>query len=523
MAAPVGGLNTISAAGGMPSSDCYVLYNMIAAEYGLRARLGYREWCTGLTGAADNQVRTILPFSGSIAANNKLFAATSSGIWGVTTSSDAPSLLIAFGTTTGNAGYGECCTFVSQADGGHFLIYCDEVNGMYVYTQSTDTWAKVAAGAGATEIAGTIDPANAVFPLQFKNRLWLVERNTGYAHYLSTANAIYGTSVRFQFGSQFRNGGYLVGLWSWTQDGGAGIDDKLVAISSGGDVVIYELTDPSTPSGTALKGVWDAGGMPAGRRVATRNGGDLLILSKLGLLPLSRLIVGSATQDGTQYESRKISSLFNQLMISKSETIGWSMHLHPEDNALLVTVPTYTGTATEQLAMSVPMKSWCRYRDLPIYSAGSWAGKLYFGTTDGKVCINDGYVDAQSRDGASFTDITWSLITAYQNGGNGRQKQIQMIRPTFLGDSGQPTYAAEARYRYSFSEVGAINGAAVGGNTWDSGTWDSSSWGGDYGATSRVTGAAGMGPEFAVALKGTSRSRTVLANIDLLVTQGGFL
>src|SRR5438093_4232898 len=75
--APLGGLNTIDPGYQMPDTDCPVLYNMIGAENGLRSRLGYKEWCTGV---GSSTVPTIMPFFGSSANGSKdrLFA-TSTG------------------------------------------------------------------------------------------------------------------------------------------------------------------------------------------------------------------------------------------------------------------------------------------------------------------------------------------------------------------------------------------------------------------------------------------------------------
>src|SRR5688500_4988106 len=153
--APMGGLNTIDAGGAMPPADCNLLYNLIAAEQGLRARTGYREWCTNLTGAADNQVRTTLAFKGSQknGTRDKLFACTSTGIWDVSDSSTAPTLLVTFSVQSGDAGYGIGC--VCATPGGRFLLYTDEENGLYVWSESTVTWTRVAVAVNAGWAAST--------------------------------------------------------------------------------------------------------------------------------------------------------------------------------------------------------------------------------------------------------------------------------------------------------------------------------------------------------------------------------
>src|SRR5437763_331286 len=77
--APVGGLNTIDPGFALPETDCPLLYNLIGAENGLRSRLGWKEWATGLGG----EVRSVIPFVGSDQAGStdRLFAATSAGLW----------------------------------------------------------------------------------------------------------------------------------------------------------------------------------------------------------------------------------------------------------------------------------------------------------------------------------------------------------------------------------------------------------------------------------------------------------
>lgn len=522
--APTGGLNTISPGSEMGALDCILIYNLIAAEYGLRSRLGSREWCTGLTGAIDNKVRTVMSFTGAAASgsDNKVFATTSTGIWDVTASSATPTQVLAFGTTTGDAGFGAASVFVTSA--GHFLLYCDEVNGYHVFTQSAGTWAAITMGGGGTQVSG-VDPATFCFVFAFKERLWFVPRNSASAWYLS-AGAVYGAATEFPMGRKFTAGGGIRGLWSWTYDGGAGLDDSMVAVSDGGDVLVWQLTDPASPTSTLLRGVWSLGGSPpAGRRIATTRGGDLLLLSRLGVLPLSKLVLGSGTEDRSVYATAKIANLFNQLMLSKSALKTWSMHIHPEENALVVTVPGYgNDNNTEQLVMSLSNRSWFRFRDLPWYSAQIHEGKVYFGSAAGKVYINDGYIDGVTlADPNAYTSIQYSMITAFRNLGNGRQKQVQVIRPTILSESASPTFEVHARYKFDQTEPSAVAEGVPGQGSWDVGVWDTAVWGGDYSPSQAVRGAAGMGTDVAIALRGTATSRTIFVGCDVGFSQGGFL
>jgi hypothetical protein len=631
---PMGGLNTVDSLVDMEQADAIRCYNLIGSEFGLRSRLGYSEWCTTLTGNSDNTVRTIIPYSGSAksGSNDKLFACTSTGIWGVTASSASPTQLVAFTTTTGSAGYGTHTVTVTSA--GRFLLYCDEENGYFVYTESTDTWTQVVAtattawtastafllgayvlsggntyrcttagttatstawatttpyvigntrtangnayictqagtssgagtgpsgtgtniidgscrwnyqsaaggptGTGTSPIAdGTaawtyvqatisgVSPGNLASVCIWKNRVWLVEKSTSKAWYLAV-NAIYGTATSFDFGTKFRAGGQLANLFNWSYDAGIGMETSLVGISTAGDVVIYQGTDPSSASTFSLKGVWYVGGVVSGRRIATDYGGDLLVLSLLGVLPLSKLIIGSAEEDGKIYATQKISNLFNSLASTYKTLNAWSIHVHPTDNALLITVPQADGSATVQLAMSFATRGWSQYRELPIVSGGTWNGQFFFGTADGRVCKNDGYLDNVNLAGTSYTPVAFSVMSAFKDVGKGRQVRVHMMTPRLQAQAGAPTVRATAKFDFDLNEPAPPTGTSTssGSALWDTAIWDSSRWGGDYTASQTISGATGLGKFLAIAVRGTAIGRTTLTGVDVYFDVGGIL
>jgi len=110
--APLGGLNTISQGTDMPATDLVLSYNVMSSELGLRSRLGWREWCTNLAG---EQVRTIIPYTGSTpdGSSNRLFACTRSGIWDCSASSASPSRVVTFAIQNDDSGWGASSVFVT--------------------------------------------------------------------------------------------------------------------------------------------------------------------------------------------------------------------------------------------------------------------------------------------------------------------------------------------------------------------------------------------------------------------------
>lgn len=592
--APIGGINTVAPGLAMPPGDCVYAYNLISAEYGLRSRLGYREHVTGMTGVLNNSVRSVVPFVASDPTDNELFATTESGIWECTTTTAAPSLSIAFPDTSGNAGWGVSTVCATPA--GRFCLYCDEVNGLFIWTQggawaagvtgTSAAWAANAAvtvgvqvthdsgkvyvcdtagvtaasggpsGTGTNIVDGTarwdyVGPvsANAIGPsladqnnglsldltdivavTVWKSRVWLVERNSSRAWYLDV-NAVYGTATSFDFGSKMRAGGPLIGLYNWSYDGGSGIDTRLVGVSTAGDVVIYGGTDPDSATTFGLVGCWSVGGVPAGRRIVNEYGGDVLIMSTIGVIPLSKLVVGQPVVEGArgQYETAKIGNLFNQLVSVFGSLLGWALHIHPVDNALLLLVPQGNDIATVQLAMSWSTQGWTQYRDLPMLSAGIYGGSLYFGTADGRLCVNEGYVDnVQLSDPDDWTGVEWSVLSAYSNMGNAAMKQVKMVRVNMASDGAEPQAVPTVMYGFDLTEPAPppfTPAALTGGSVWDAAIWDTSAWGGTFALIpyQQIYGGAGMGREVAIAIRGTAVARTVLVGFDVFFERGGLM
>lgn len=517
--APTGGLNTVSPGLSMPLTDCVQAYNLVAADTGLRTRLGYREFAVGLPGTveAGSAVRTVLPFTGSSVSSSRLFVATAKGVYDVT--GGAPVQQFVFASTTGLAGYGASLSFVTA--GGRFLVYTDEVNGMYVYTESTVSWAKVAQGSGGTQVSN-VDPSRLAHVSLFKGRLWFTERDTSTAWYLPPGQ-VYGTATAFPMGQVFREGGTLVGIWDWTYDGGAGLDDSLVAISTGGDVVIYQGTDPGSSSTFSQRGVWQMSRPPAGRRIASTYGGDLLLLSRRGLLPLSQLVLGG--ESDIKYTTEKVANLVTTLMADRGQEPYWGVVLQPEDNVLMVLTPKATTGADLQLVQAGASKGWFLYRFLPILSGAVWLGQFYFGTQNGRVCVHSGYADNVSlANPKTFSPVDWGFLGAFSNMGAARQKRVSLLRPLIVSDGTNPSYSCQARYDYDTTGITEQSFVTLpSASAWDSVLWDGFTWAGGNPPLQMTSGAVGMGTSVAVAIRGQSLGRTVVVGVDVCWQQGGFL
>lgn len=516
--APSKGVNAADNLSQMAPEDAIFSYNMVPQQYGLKVRTGYGAFATGV---GTNGGRTVMPFKGSASANDKLFIGAEDGIYEVSAGGAGPwAADIAFAAADSMSGYGQFAAMTTSA--GHFLMYCDETNGYYLYTETSATWAKVAMGGGAGQVSG-VDPATFVSCTVHQGRAWFVERGSASGWYLAPGS-ISGAATEFNFGTRFKRGGYLVNLFTWTIDGGEGVDDYLVAVSSSGDVVIFRGTDPSDATAWFQRGLWDIGRPPAGRRVGGSFGGELYLLSSYGIIPASKLISGVLIQDQSAYLTRRIAPLIKARMLAVSQTLGWEIVGIPGEQLLFVGVPEFSDGTLIQFAYSLNTIGWGLYRDFPYFTGNEWNGSFYFSPADSTIYIHEGELDNVSLDGSTYESISFSVLTSFQALSPSENfKRGQFVRPYFIG-GGTPGYEVKCAYDYELAEgIGFIPPATQVGTLWDVGVWDVAFWSGGTVVSMFPNGAGGMGTTVAIGLRGETTFSTTLIKFSLMADAGGLL
>ena len=513
---PPVGINQVDPLSQMDPRDAIFMYNLVSYRYGTKVRQGYKQWATTV---GPGGVKTVIPYNGSLTngTRDRLFSCGTDGIYDTSISVATPTVKLAFPGATTRSGQGIWCACTTI--GGFFTMYTDEEYGYYLYTEATDTWARVT----NVQVTG-VDPALLVFCMLFKERVWFIQRDTAYAWFLPTG-AIIGAATQFNFGNKFKHGGTLQALYTWTLDGGQGPDDYLVAISSTGEVIIYKGNDPTDATNFAVVGHWFIGNVPVGRRVAANSGGDLFMLSVSGLQPLSRVVQGGQTQIENIEISRKVSPAIRANLAISYTQIGWEVKIYPTQDEIIVASPQLTGYPNIQYVQSTNNQGWSIFQSMPIFTGEMWNGAFYFGGLDGNVYVIQGDTDNQPRTGASTgLSISSAVLGSFQDYGEpGQYHMGQFIRPVFLA-SAQPTYQVQIRYDYNISEVFTPGLAAPPtGVLWDVGIWDVDIWGSAVFEIESVRGASGIGRAMAVGLSMQTSVETTLIRYDIIGDTGGLL
>lgn len=526
---PIGGINARDAISLMPETDAVSLVNWIPDTYGLRCRRGYREWATGIPdGEPVNSLMSYIaadtPIPGELFTSNptsmpgKLFAATPEAIYDVTDSGDTPAALVAL-SGTDRAGMFSSAMVSNIV--GNILCAVSEDDGYYTFNGTA--WTKIAAGVGAGQMSG-VDPDDVAFVMLWKRRLWFVERTSTRAWYLPT-DSITGVAVEFDFGAEFRKGGFLAYLANWTIDAGEGVDDFLVAVSSNGEVVLYKGTDPSSASTFGKVGTFFVGQIPIGRRGAIQYGGDLVLISANGVYPMSFITRGGSgllQATGQEYSS-KIRSPLGEDLQNSFNIDGWAMALHPSERILLVSVPDYGGRRNRQYVMSTNQNQWTTFEDIPIFCFGESLSYMFAGTLDGRVLLlfKDFFDDVPlgSSAGLGIRTVVQPAFSFFKT--PALEKQFLMVRPTFLSVD-RPAYRVTMNINFESSQASpAPTPAQPEGAVWDVSEWDSAMWAGAPRSFKNWNTVGGVGFAGAINMTCTCTGSTVLAAVDYMFQSGG--
>lgn len=516
--APVGGLNVRDAINMMASTDAIELKNWVPQQYGVRCRKGYLEWATGMV----SEVKTIASYQPDRTATSsyKLFAFTDSNIYDITTSTSTPASVLVL---PGTDGYGRWTTTMMANSAGTFLLGCSHVGG-YKYYNGT-TWTTPTMGAGAGQVNG-VDPLNLCFVTTWKRRAWFIEKNTANVWY-APVDSITGTFTKFDLGPFMKHGGSLAFIATWTIDAGEGIDDFIVFGGENGDVLIYKGTDPASASTFSLQGAWYIGAMPLGRRNFEALGGDLLILSEMGLQPLSYVTRGgqSLLRAGSTDYLGKIQPRLAELVADLGDDLGWELTLYPKDNLLVIQKPTGGFATFEQYALYTNTNGWTLFDGMPMTCSHVANNDFYFGASTGKVYLGfSGFFDNVLLGASTGSGIAGLIRPAFSYFGSpGTNKGFLMCRPNFLATDRPSTLVnMVVDYKPYFPQGQPVVGEP-GGALWDTAKWDQDKWAGGLNLYQDWYSVGGNGYSGSVALDTVCVGDTFLASIDYIYEMGGAL
>ena len=512
--APIGGLNALDGLPAMPVQDAIIMRNFIAAPYGCTVRSGYKLVADGF----DGNVASLMPYAAAD-GSNKMFAVDNAFIYDATAGG---TMTIAEQVAPSTNPWWQHTSFANAA-GVHTLAFNGTDDGFW--WGPTGYTALVAGDGTTTGTWSGIDPKKLVHTVVHQKRVWAVEKNSNLGWYLPPEQ-VFGVAKSFDFGGCFGKGGFLQALATWTVDTGTGVDDKLLAISSKGEVAVYSGIDPNDPATWALQGVFNAGETFT-RRCWTKYGADCAILTQYGIVTMSSML-NDAESVSANTLSHKVQSLVSNLVAEGEYRAGWQIFNFPNQDLLMVNVPGLSISSNFQLAMNTITKGWSEFVG---FRAACWgrygssilfgsAGAVYLGLTGTRddVAMND-------VDGSTGVAIRAEVQQAFNYfGSQGQNKHFKMLRPSFVyGGNFSINVQANMDFDFGGSPPPAASAYAKYG-VWDEDKWDAGAvWGGGLLSAKQWVFVTGIGYAAAIRMQVETPFELTWVSTDWAMESGGIV
>jgi hypothetical protein len=435
----------------MKNTDAVELDNIFPNSSYCEMRGGYASHATGMTGNGKT-----LAIYNKLNGQNQMFCTTGDGTYNV--------------SSPGAVG----ASVAARTNGKHqWIMYGDGTSNWLIMVNGVDkplyydgtTWTAVD-GASTPALTGlTTTGIVSVFASKF--RLFFIDNNSLSFWYLA-AGAAGGALTEFDLSGVAQNGGYLMAGETWTVDAGDGPDDRVVFVTSEGEVIVYQGTNPSSATSWVLVGRYQIG-RPLGRRCMRKWSGDLVILTENGVFPMSAAIQSDAI-DYKLALSFKIEPTFTESARLFYSTFGWKTTLLPSRAALIVNVPLAEDGTHYQYVMNTLTKAWCRFKGWDGEDFAVFNRELYF-------CQGTAVYKAWTGNADNGSNIEFYGKSSFNYFGSpSQQKRFTMFRPV-LAVNGNLTFKTDIDVDFKNDPIiGTATYNVTSPSLWDSGIWDTAIW-----------------------------------------------
>jgi hypothetical protein len=231
---------------------------------------------------------------------------------------------------------------------------------------------------GFTGIASSALSQNWVY----KNRLFYVEKNSLNAWYLPV-DSITGLAQKLPLGGVFTLGGSLLFGATWSIESGNGLSELCVFFTTEGEVAVFTGADPASASTWSKTGVYRIG-KPRGPKALIRAGGDLVIATDIGFIPLSVATQRDIAALSPSAISYPIETGWNEAVAERISD-DWNCAVWPTKQMVIVAPPTGAGQQPQMLVANARTGAWCVFTGLDATCMVLFGDRFFFGSKGGVV------------------------------------------------------------------------------------------------------------------------------------------
>ena len=194
---------------------------------------------------------------------------------------------------------------------------------------------------------------------------------------IRTVDTFAGNFTKFPVGLVGTFGGNLIMISTLNIDGGEGVDDLLALIMSSGEVLIYSGSDPSA-SNFALVGTYRIAEPVNEKRAIAKLGGDVIVMTKEGYLPLSQVVRQDIVGNKAAAISEKIrGTAINQVKTTGSST-GWQIFVSPDGDKVYFNYPTGDRLIRLTSTFNPIIRAWCCLKTCRLMCGANMTATLFW-------------------------------------------------------------------------------------------------------------------------------------------------
>lgn len=451
---PIGGWVSAQNLAAARPNTCLRLENWFPTTTGIKLRSGSLKKATIASGAP---VMSLMAYIGGM--SRKLFGATTTSIFDITSVAD-PSIIPAAAVTGQTSGYYSFLNFATV--GGNFMTVANGTDPVKVFDGTT--WTNAAITGVTSSLLSHV--------WAYRNRQWFIEAGSMNVWALPV-DSIGGAAIQLSLAGVFQNGGSLLTGGTWSMDAGDGLDDKLVVISTEGEVAIYQGSNPADPADFSLVGRYVIP-PPMGKRCMMSAGGDLIIGTEGGMVPISAAVTKDPAALSIAAVSRNIEPDWLQ-DARERRSLPWEIIKWDSRKSIYITTPmSSTADVTPPMCYVINAETGAFAKNT------GWDTRcgvmhddfMYFGTSDGKVMQAD---IGGSDDGQLIYHTyvgSWDHLGAIS-----AFKETKLARAIFTTRAEFiPKVSISTDYTITLPTPPSASMPTGSPGEWDVGVWDLSQW-----------------------------------------------
>ena len=302
----------------------------------------------------------------------------------------------------------------------------------------------------------------------FKERAFFVEEGTTSVWYLSV-QSIGGAATELDLGAALRKGGAILFGATWSLDSGAGLDDVCVFVSTEGEIAVYEGTDPSDANAWSRVGVYEIA-EPLNKHAWFKAGGDLAILTKDGIIPISEALRKDRAALQASAINYPIEDAWKSAIANATTSYPVSASLWQSRALLLIGTPATDNNRNVSFIANARTGAWARVTGWDVRTSAVADDVLYFATEGGIVLRAD---QGGSDNGVAYVG---EYVPKFSNSMQWRDAMATSI--TYRASS-QVQFGLFAHGDYRVDTMQAPQQENVDqGDVWGTGVWGTFVWGG---------------------------------------------